>query len=167
VASGSGDEIHETAPTCFGRTPALIAIIGSGSGSAGWRRQFFGHRVDLACISPLGLALVVSWRPLLIELLQLMIMCFENLWDLAQWISRATLYIGNDTGSTHLAAATGTETIALFGPSNPAIFGPRAAHVRIERFMPFAEPERLKREDESVLRAAMDVLELERMKPAV
>ena len=39
-------------------------------------------------------------------------------------IARATLYVGPDTGTTHLAAATGTPTIALFGPSNPVRWGP-------------------------------------------
>ncbi len=36
----------------------------------------------------------------------------------------ASLYIGPDTAVTHLAAATGTPSIALFGPSNPVKWGP-------------------------------------------
>ena len=39
-------------------------------------------------------------------------------------ISRAQLYVGPDTVTTHLAAATGTPTVALFGPSNPVKWGP-------------------------------------------
>jgi heptosyltransferase-3 len=39
-------------------------------------------------------------------------------------ISRAGLYVGPDTVTTHLAAATGTPTVALFGPSNPVKWGP-------------------------------------------
>ena len=39
-------------------------------------------------------------------------------------ISRAQLYVGPDTVTTHLAAATGTSTVALFGPSNPVKWGP-------------------------------------------
>jgi len=38
--------------------------------------------------------------------------------------SRARLYIGPDTAMTHVAAATGVPTIALFGPSNPVKWGP-------------------------------------------
>ncbi len=34
------------------------------------------------------------------------------------------LYIGNDAGPTHVAAAVGCATLAIFGPSNPAISGP-------------------------------------------
>ncbi len=36
----------------------------------------------------------------------------------------ADLYIGNDAGPTHIAAAVGCPTLAIFGPSNPAISGP-------------------------------------------
>ncbi|MBH1961908.1 MAG: glycosyltransferase family 9 protein [Rhodocyclales bacterium] len=42
----------------------------------------------------------------------------------AQLIRGATLYVGPDTAVTHIAAATGTPTIALFGPSNPVKWGP-------------------------------------------
>ena len=38
----------------------------------------------------------------------------------------ADLYIGNDTGPTHIAAAVGCPTLAIFGPSTPAISGPYA-----------------------------------------
>jgi heptosyltransferase-2 len=36
----------------------------------------------------------------------------------------ADLYVGNDTGPTHIAAAVGCPTLALFGPSNPAFSAP-------------------------------------------
>jgi heptosyltransferase-3 len=39
-------------------------------------------------------------------------------------LSAAVLYVGPDTGTTHLAAATGTKCIALFGPSNPVNWSP-------------------------------------------
>ncbi len=38
--------------------------------------------------------------------------------------SRARLYVGPDTAMTHVAAATGVPTLALFGPSNPVKWGP-------------------------------------------
>jgi heptosyltransferase-3 len=53
--------------------------------------------------------------------------------EVACLISRATLYVGPDTGTTHLAAATGTQTIALFGPSDPVRWGPwPAGHVSLD-----------------------------------
>ncbi len=36
----------------------------------------------------------------------------------------ASLYVGPDTATTHLAAACGTPTVALYGPTDPAIWGP-------------------------------------------
>lgn len=36
----------------------------------------------------------------------------------------ADLYIGNDTGPTHVAAAVGCPTLAIFGPSDPAVSRP-------------------------------------------
>jgi ADP-heptose:LPS heptosyltransferase len=57
-------------------------------------------------------------------------MHLENLHDLACWLARARLYIGNDSGITHLAAAVGTPVLALFGPTDPGIWAPRGPHVR-------------------------------------
>ena len=42
---------------------------------------------------------------------------------LAKWLSGAKLYIGNDSGITHLAAAIGIPTLALFGPTDPGEVG--------------------------------------------
>jgi heptosyltransferase III len=39
-------------------------------------------------------------------------------------IEGARVFIGPDTSVTHLAAATGTQTVALFGPSHPVAWGP-------------------------------------------
>jgi len=40
-------------------------------------------------------------------------------------IDNCDLYLGNDSGVTHLAAAAGCRTIALFGPSDPETWKPR------------------------------------------
>ncbi len=39
-------------------------------------------------------------------------------------LSRASLYVGTDTAVSHMAAAVGTPTVVLFGPSNPVKWGP-------------------------------------------
>lgn len=39
-------------------------------------------------------------------------------------LSKARAYVGPDTVVTHLAAAVGTPTVVLFGPSNPVKWGP-------------------------------------------
>jgi heptosyltransferase III len=56
---------------------------------------------------------------------------FENLAKLAAWMAGARLYIGNDSGITHLAAAIGVPMLALFGPSSPRTWGPRGENVTI------------------------------------
>ena len=45
----------------------------------------------------------------------------------AAWLARADLYVGNDSGLTHLAAAAGAPTLALFGPGIPARYRPWGA----------------------------------------
>ena len=39
-------------------------------------------------------------------------------------LARARVYIGPDTSVTHLAAAAGCRTVALFGPMDPRVWGP-------------------------------------------
>jgi len=56
---------------------------------------------------------------------------FANLAELASWIKGARLYIGNDSGITHLAAASGVRTLALFGPGSPANWAPRGPDVAV------------------------------------
>jgi len=57
----------------------------------------------------------------------------DNLYELACWLARARLYIGNDSGITHLAAAVATPVLALFGPTDPSVWAPRGPNVRIAR----------------------------------
>lgn len=48
-------------------------------------------------------------------------------------LRNAALFVGNDTGLMHVAAASGAPTLGLFGPSNVkeyAPWGPRAAYVQ-------------------------------------
>jgi heptosyltransferase III len=44
--------------------------------------------------------------------------------ELSGVIGAARAYIGPDTAVTHLAAATGAPTVALYGPTDPRIWGP-------------------------------------------
>jgi len=52
---------------------------------------------------------------------------------LAVLLKRGKCFIGNDSGITHLAAAVGTPSIALFGPTDPGVWGPRGENVSIIR----------------------------------
>jgi heptosyltransferase-3 len=43
---------------------------------------------------------------------------------LAGLLARARVYVGPDTSVTHLAAASGCATVALYGPTDPRLWGP-------------------------------------------
>lgn len=53
--------------------------------------------------------------------------------DLADRLRSARVFLGGDTGPTHLAAALGVPTVALFGPTDPEVWGPIGPCVRIVR----------------------------------
>jgi heptosyltransferase III len=44
--------------------------------------------------------------------------------ELSTLLKGAAVYVGPDTSTTHLAAATGCPTIALYGPTSPRLIGP-------------------------------------------
>jgi ADP-heptose:LPS heptosyltransferase len=48
-------------------------------------------------------------------------------------LKHARLFIGNDSGTMHLAAAAGAPTVGLFGPSDEQLYGPWGKHVRVAR----------------------------------
>jgi ADP-heptose:LPS heptosyltransferase len=50
---------------------------------------------------------------------------------LAAVLSVCDSFLGNDSGVTHLAAAVGCPTVAIFGPTDPVMWGPRGQHVTI------------------------------------
>jgi len=56
---------------------------------------------------------------------------FDDLYELAGWLSSARVYIGNDSGISHLAAAVGVPTLAIFLTSDPKIWAPRGPHVQV------------------------------------
>jgi len=59
------------------------------------------------------------------------IACPDDLIELSRLLARASVYLGNDSGPTHLAAQLGVPTIALFGPSDPRIWSPIGPIVRL------------------------------------
>lgn len=51
--------------------------------------------------------------------------------QIAALAAESALYVGNDTGMTHLAAAVGTRTAAIFGPTDPRRYAPFGKAVRV------------------------------------
>ena len=55
--------------------------------------------------------------------------------QLASILHTCDVFIGNDSGPMHLAAAVGTQTIGLYGPGDPTRFGPAGVQCQtIRRF---------------------------------
>jgi hypothetical protein len=50
---------------------------------------------------------------------------FPALDKLIPWLATATVFIGNDSGISHLAAACGVPVVTLFGPTDPRVWAPR------------------------------------------
>jgi heptosyltransferase III len=51
-------------------------------------------------------------------------------------LAQARLFVGQDSGVTHMAGLLGVRTVALFGPTNPARWAPRGAHVTVVQGTP-------------------------------
>lgn len=128
------------APTCVAQRPRPVVLLHPGSGSArkNWPPEHVAalarqvaEEDGLTPLFVLGEAdteageVVARLAPRVGRLPP----C--DLSHLAAALADADAYVGNDAGITHLAAALGVPTLALFGPTDPAVWGPRGPHVRI------------------------------------
>ncbi len=59
-----------------------------------------------------------------------------DLLTLAGVLAQARLFIGQDSGVTHMAGLMGVRTVALFGPTDPARWAPRGVHVTVVQGAP-------------------------------
>jgi heptosyltransferase III len=46
-------------------------------------------------------------------------------------LAQARLFVGQDSGVTHMAGLMGVRTVAIFGPTDPARWAPRGTHVTV------------------------------------
>lgn len=59
-----------------------------------------------------------------------------DLLTVAGVLAQARVFVGQDSGITHLAGLMGVHTVALFGPTDPDRWAPRGAHVTVMRGAP-------------------------------
>ena len=125
-----------------GRKPIIAVHPGSGSEKKCWPPEQFErliHRLreqgDYEILLILGPAdeRLEERMTSLAETLGCAIADSLPLRHLAVLLSQCRAYVGNDSGVTHLAAATGTPTLSIFGPTEPAVWAPPGTHVRIIR----------------------------------
>ena len=76
------------------------------------------ERVLQSCVNP----------PILLKGLDLL--------TVAGLLAQARLFVGQDSGITHVAGLIGVKTFALFGPTDPARWAPRGAHVTVVQGIP-------------------------------
>lgn len=82
----------------------------------------------------------------------------ESLREFAGLASKASLYIGTDTGPMHIAAAVGTPVVAVFGGTSPLMHSPVGASSRVLGGVTLGD-----RMDRVSLEASVDVLEAVKM----
>ncbi len=146
---GSLGEIQSSIPP-----PRIVLHPFSGSALKNWPLTFY-RRLAEAILSRWGDRFRVQWcagpeDPLPADLAA-GAWRFGDLGALAKALAAASLYIGNDSGVTHLAAALGIPCVVFFGPESPGRWSPRGARVRIAggrnpgdpaRDIPYEEGER-------------------------
>ena len=81
--------------------------------------------------------------------------------ELAHLLGKCALYVGNDSGPMHLAAAMGAAVVGLFGPTDPRRVAPWTKRsLAVEPFEPFHKRRRLDGiTTDQVYRAAATLLE--------
>ena len=123
-----------------------MVLIGPGAGWPGkqWLPERFAALADIA-VSEFGARVVLigsaAERPLAERVARSMkcpsvIVAGETTLDqLAALIERSELFIGNDSGPMHLAAALDVPTLVFFGPTPPAQWAPRGLqHVHLAQY---------------------------------
>jgi predicted lipopolysaccharide heptosyltransferase III len=76
---------------------------------------FLGGELERGVMSRIAARMTTPYRTLIGR---------TGLKELAAVLERATLMVSNDNGPMHMAAALGVPVIGLFGPSDPAVWGP-------------------------------------------
>ncbi|NQU76520.1 MAG: hypothetical protein HQ546_09440 [Planctomycetes bacterium] len=114
----------------------VVAHVGSGSAEKRWPLAAFEALVDyldrpvVFILGPvemerLGESAIVGLRRRAAVLTKPTLACLAGI------LATARAFVGNDSGPAHLAAAVGTPTLSLFGPTNPVHFAPRGIHTRV------------------------------------
>ena len=119
--------------------PVLTIGPGSGAREKNWPEEFF-VAVARWWRSFTGGVVVLAVGPVEEErggIVRLSRECVSvsglRLAQLAALIAGSDLYLGNDSGVSHLAAALGVRTVVLFGPSNAEQWVPRGKRVTLLR----------------------------------
>jgi ADP-heptose:LPS heptosyltransferase len=120
---------------------AIVIHPGSGGEAKCWPRERFlqlGRDLKRNGIVPtfiLGEAEEERWGVKVVQALKDEFPWYLHmgLYELTERMGRARMYLGNDSGVTHLAAAVGIPVIALYGPSDDTQWRPLGPSVKLLR----------------------------------
>lgn len=121
------------------RLPVLALAAGSGAREKNWPEEFFltiteWWRDTTGGAAVLLVGPVEEERGGLNRLLSRCVVASNlRLSRAAALLHRCDLYLGNDSGISHLAAALGKRTVVLFGPSDAEQWAPRGERVTVIR----------------------------------
>jgi heptosyltransferase III len=129
---------------CIGLTergPLVMLHPGSGGRSKNWPAERFvalagelARQRNVTVVATFGPADAVA-RASFVAQPSVLLHCLPLL-ELSGLFSKAALYVGNDSGISHLAALSGAPTLVLFGPTEPALWQPLGRMVRSLRRQP-------------------------------
>ena len=117
----------------------LMMTPGAGWGAKCWPAERFGAVARQ--MKENGLATIVNYGPGEKELADAVIAASGgaaqplacSIGELIAMTRRARLFIGGDTGPTHLAAALGVPVVGIYGPTDPARNGPLGSRMAVLR----------------------------------
>ncbi len=116
-----------------GETPCIAIHPGSPVALKRWNPERYAELADCLIAQKRAKILFVGVKdeiPIINQIQNMMqgkainIAGKTNITQLASILYVCNVFIGNDSGPMHLAAAVGTQTIGLYGPSDPKRFGP-------------------------------------------
>ena len=131
IPASLGFALRQPAPT-----PRLMALHpGSGSPRKNWpveRWHALAHWLERECGARV---LVISGEAEPADLLAGIGEPVRHLplGDLADRLAQCELFVGHDSGISHLAATTGVPLLLLFGPTDPAMWAPPTPRTRVLR----------------------------------
>ena len=87
-------------------------------------------RTVLICQGPADEERVTALKPYL-DQVSYKILKDVDLSEMARALRQTDVFLGHDSGITHLAAALGVPTVALFGPTDPQRWSPKGDHIEV------------------------------------
>jgi heptosyltransferase-2 len=137
---GKGNSGRDDAPELPGPGPWVAVAPGSGALAKNWplahyyaftRALAWQERLKIVWLAGPAEAAMLPFLSGLAGAQDQVLLSGLPLVRVAAVLSRGRLFVGGDSGLTHLAAAVGTPVLALFGPTDPRIWAPPGEAVRV------------------------------------